>query len=387
MARTWTKVVSLGGAVALYYSSTHDVYSEPLRYFIRSLDGESAHRFGLAVAKLGIVRPGGWFVKQDRPILRTSFCGLDLTSPIGLAAGFDKDAEAVKGLFKMGFAAVEVGSVTPEPQPGNPRPRVFRLEEDNAIINRYGFNSAGMKKMKHNLLRYDFGGRSAASMGVLGINIGKNKTTSENDAALDYVMVVEELGELADYLVVNVSSPNTPGLRDLQGKEKLRALLVPILNARNSLMYKPPIFLKIAPDLSEKDKKDIADVALELHLDGLIITNTTLTRPDSLVSDHRVETGGLSGRPLRDLSTAVLFDMYHLTMGRLPLIGVGGVESGKDAYEKIRAGASFVQLYSALVFEGPWVVQRIKNELSALLEHDGYTSVADAVGAAHTVKK
>lgn len=386
MATRWIRFFAVGSAVAVGYCSVCDVYAGPLRHVITSLDGENAHRLGLAVARLGIIRSGGWFGSKDSPVLRTNLCGLDLASPVGLAAGFDKDAVAVKGLFTMGFAAVEVGSVTPEPQPGNPRPRVFRLEEDRAIINRYGFNSAGVDKMKRNLIHYDFGGRSADAMGVVGVNVGKNRNTPEKDSVADYVMAVRELGDLADYLVVNVSSPNTPGLRDLQGKEKLRALLVPVLAARDNLVYKPPVFLKIAPDLTGQDKQDIADVALDLDLDGLIISNTTLARPEGLVSENHVEHGGLSGKPLRELSTAVLYDMYQLTGGRLPLIGVGGVESGEDAYEKIKAGASFVQLYSALVFDGPWVIKRIKDELAALLERDGYSCVSEAVGAAHRLR-
>jgi dihydroorotate dehydrogenase len=363
-----------------------DVYVGPLGSVIRGLDGEQAHLLGLAVARLGIVRPGGPFAPPDPPVLRTTLCGMDLPSPIGLAAGFDKDAVAVKGLFALGLSAVEIGSVTPKPQSGNARPRVFRLLEDRAIVNRYGFNSAGVEKVKQNLVAYNYGGRGALRTGAVGVNVGKNKETSEGDAVLDYTHAVKELGELADYLVINVSSPNTPGLRALQGKAQLRALLIPVLAARDSLVYKPPVLLKIAPDLSESDKTDAA-VALELGLDGLIVSNTTIDRPECLQSEHRDEKGGLSGRPLKEISTAVLRDMYHLTGGKITLIGVGGVESGQDAYDKIRAGANFVQLYSALVYDGPWLILRVKQELAALLERDGYSCVSEAVGADHRSTK
>jgi dihydroorotate dehydrogenase len=276
MARRIVQTVSLTAAAAVGYCATCDVYAGPIGAAIRKLDGETAHNLGLAVARLGIVRPGGLLSAPDSPRLRTHVWNMDLPSPIGLAAGFDKDAVAVKGLFALGFAAVEVGSVTPRPQPGNAKPRIFRLHEDRAIINRYGFNSAGVAAVKANLVRYDFGGRAAGWTGAVGVNVGKNKETPEADAVHDYALAVRELGELADYLVINVSSPNTPGLRALQGKAQLRALLGPVLAARDELVYRPPILLKIAPDLSEADKADIAEVALELRLDGLIVSNTTV---------------------------------------------------------------------------------------------------------------
>jgi dihydroorotate dehydrogenase len=383
MAKRLLQTATLTTGAAVGYCTTCDVYAGPLGHAIRRLDGETAHKLGIAVARLGLIRPGGLFVAPDSPRLRTNAWHLDLPSPIGLAAGFDKDAVAVKGLFALGFAAVEIGSVTPRPQPGNAKPRVFRLLEDRAIVNRYGFNSAGVAAVKRNLMKYDYGGRSAGWTGAVGVNVGKNKDTSEEDAAADYALAVRELGEHADYLVINVSSPNTPGLRALQGKAQLRALLGPVLAARDDLVFRAPVLLKIAPDLSETDKADIAEVALELGLDGLIVSNTTVERPDNLRSEHAGEKGGLSGRPLREMSTQVLADMYRLTGGRIMLVGVGGVESGQDAYDKIRAGASFVQLYSALVYDGPWLVHHVKRELAALLERDGYDCVADAVGADH----
>jgi dihydroorotate dehydrogenase len=380
MARRLIHILSLSTAAAAGYCATCDIYAGPVGALIRKLDGEAAHRLGLTIARSGLIRPDGLFPPPERPVLRVSLWGVELPSPIGLAAGFDKDAVAVKGLLSMGFAAVEIGSVTPQPQPGNSKPRVFRLEEDRGVINRYGFNSAGLDVVKRNLVRYDYGGKHASWIGIVGVNLGKNKATSEEDAVNDYVAGMRQLGDLADYVVINVSSPNTPGLRALQGLEHLRAVLVPVLAARNALVYKPPVLVKIAPDLTESEKADIAKLALELHLDGIVVSNTTIARPACLMSEHRGEAGGLSGRPLKDMSTAVLGDMYRLTGGKIPLIGVGGVENGQDAYDKIRAGASFVQLYTALVFDGPWLVPRVKRELADLLERDGFSCVADAVG-------
>jgi dihydroorotate dehydrogenase len=383
MALRIVRILGLSATATAGYLSTCDLYAGPVGAAIRQLDGESAHRLGVAVARWGIIRPGGLSPPPDRPVLRVSLFGIDLPSPIGLAAGFDKDAVAVKGLLTMGFSAVEIGSVTPRAQPGNAKPRVFRLEQDRAIINRYGFNSAGVPAVKENLVKHDYGGQHAAWIGIVGVNLGKNKNTSEAEAVNDYVYGMRELGDLADYVVINVSSPNTPGLRALQGIEQLRALLIPVLAARDALVYKPPVLVKIAPDLTESEKADIAKVALELRLDGIIVSNTTVARPDSLTGGHRDEKGGLSGRPLKDMSTAVLADMYRLTDGKISLIGVGGVENGRDAYEKIRAGASFVQLYTAFVFEGPWLLPRLKQQLADLLESDGFSCVADAVGADH----
>lgn len=305
--------------------------------------------------------------------------------PIGLAAGFDKHGEAVKGLFRIGFSFLEVGSVTPEPQPGNPRPRVFRLEEDRGVINRYGFNSHGMKAVYDRLYRFDLGGANQHKYGVLGVNLGKNKNTPEEKASQDYVKGLQTFGDLAEYIVINVSSPNTPGLRRLQARDTLRNLLTPIMEERDKLMYRPPIVLKIAPDLSLSELEDICTIAKELEIDGLIVSNTTVDKT-ALTSPNRDEKGGVSGRPLRDKSTRVVHHVYRLTNGSIPIIGVGGVECGLDAYEKIRAGASLIQIYTALTYHGPWVVRRIKDELALLLKRDGFKSVRDAVGAAHRVQ-
>ncbi|NXT80826.1 PYRD dehydrogenase, partial [Zapornia atra] len=310
--------------------------------------------------------------------------GRRFRNPVGLAAGFDKQGEAVDGLYRMGFGFVEVGTVTPQPQEGNPRPRVFRLEEDEAVVNRFGFNSHGHAAVGRRLrARQETQLRLTAAGMPLGVNLGKNKSSA--DAAADYVAGVRALGPLADYLVVNVSSPNTPGLRDLQGKAELWDLLTKVLAERDALPgeRRPAVLVKIAPDLTPQDRRDIASVVCELGVDGLIVSNTTVSRPGSLRSARRSEPGGLSGKPLRELSTQTIREMYSLTQGRVPIIGVGGVSSGHDALEKIRAGASLVQIYTALVYRGPPVVGAVKRELEELLREQGFQSVMEAVGADH----
>jgi len=318
--------------------------------------------------------------QQKRPdpgVLQTHLWGHVVDNPIGLAAGFDKDGEAIGNLLSMGFGSVEVGSITPKPQPGNPRPRVFRLEEDRAVINRYGFNSCGHDAA---VARLSLAAKTIPAGRLLGINLGKNKTSE--DAAADYCAGVRSLGPFAGYLVINVSSPNTPGLRNLQGREELSHLLREVRKEVDNLPHpQPPLVLKMSPDVDKSECADIAEVALKARVDGIIVSNTTISRPESLKSKLKDEIGGLSGAPLMSRSTAVLQEMYKLTEGKITLIGVGGIDSGADAYEKIRAGASAVQLYTSLVYEGPTLVARIKRELAELLEKDGYVSVQDAVGA------
>jgi dihydroorotate dehydrogenase len=306
----------------------------------------------------------------DDAILATRLFGRDLPNPIGLAAGFDKHAECADAMLRLGFGFVEIGSVTPRPQPGNPAPRVFRLAEDEAVINRYGFNSDGLDAVARRLA-------ARARRGLVGVNLGKNKETE--DAGADYAAGARALAPLADYLVVNVSSPNTPGLRALQSRGSLEDLLRRVRAALPSPA--PPLALKVAPDLAEADRDDIADVALASGLDAVIVSNTTIARPAGLRSAAARETGGLSGRPLFAPSTALLREMALRLRGRVALIGVGGIASGADAYAKIRAGAAAVQLYTALVYRGPRLVAGIKRELAALLRRDGFASVADAVGA------
>jgi dihydroorotate dehydrogenase len=338
---------------------------------LRLLPAETAHRASL---RLLAAAPRAWLCAggADDPILASRLFGLDFPNPLGLAAGYDKNAEAFGPALALGFGFVEIGSVTPRPQPGNPRPRLFRLGEDRAVINRMGFNNDGLDAIAARLARRQ-------GHGIVGANLGKNKDSA--DAAADYVAGVRALGPLADYLVINVSSPNTPGLRALQGREPLAALIAAVRAARNG--NRPPVLLKIAPDLTESDKQDIAEVALSSGLDGLIVSNTTIARPDSLRSAAKGEAGGLSGRPLFAPSTALLADMYRLTKGKLPLIGVGGIASAEDAYAKIRAGASLLQIYTALVYEGAGLIGRIKAGLARKLRADGFTSLAQAVGADH----
>lgn len=355
--------------------------------------------------------------------------------PIGLAAGFDKNGTAISGLFEMGFSFVEIGSVTPQPQDGNAKPRSFRLVEDKGVINRFGFNSLGADVVKGLLQEYrsEFGGRGsellsnddtndkknkiedhkedntpasaiimiankvswaigwawhrimmtasspASNQGILGVNLGKNKTS--NDEIGDYTTGIRKLGPYADYLVINVSSPNTPGLRSLQQREPLYNLLTSTLKARDEYAPHAPLYVKIAPDLTTAEMEDVAAVLLETGIDGMIVSNTTNTRPESLLSRNKHEVGGLSGAPIKNRSTECIRTMYRLTNGTIPIIGVGGVGSGRDAYDKIKAGASLIQVYSMMVYEGPGVISRIRKELADILVDNGYKSVEEAVGA------
>ncbi len=333
---------------------------------VRALDPERAHL--LAIQALRICRPL-LRPSEDDPILATRLWGRDFPNPIGIAAGFDKHAEVPDALRALGFGFVEIGSVTPRPQQGNPRPRVFRLSEDDAVINRYGFNSDGIDVVAKRLA-------ARTRQGVLGVNLGKNKETA--DAADDYVQGVAALARFACYVVINVSSPNTPGLRALQGRAALDGLVARVQAAMP--VPAPPLLVKIAPDLTAEDLADIAEVAQVRALDGIIVSNTTLSRPETLRGAARSEAGGLSGRPLFERSTAMLREMRRLTAARIPLIGVGGIASGEDAYAKLRAGASLVQLYTALTFQGPGLIGRIKRDLAARLRRDGFARVADCVG-------
>ncbi|KAG2490205.1 hypothetical protein HYH03_011332 [Edaphochlamys debaryana] len=352
---------------------------------VRRLDPELTHNIAVQACARGLMPV------DDRPdplSLSTEVFGLRFSNPVGLAAGFDKHAEAMQGLMGLGFGFVEIGSVTPQPQPGNPTPRVFRIPEARAIINRYGFNSLGADAVASNLEAFEQAAANSAGVkrGLLGVNLGKNKTSE--DAAADYCEGLTKLGRFADYLVVNVSSPNTPGLRSLQGRNELKALVRKVQATRDSMAWgprgAPPLLVKVAPDLSEDDKQDIAEVALGCKIDGLIVSNTTVSRPAEVSSNPvSTEAGGLSGAPLFPLATAALSDMYRLTQGRIPIVGAGGVSSGEDAYKKIRAGASLVQLYTAFAYGGPELVPAVKRDLAACLARDGFKSVREAVGADH----
>jgi dihydroorotate dehydrogenase len=331
------------------------------------LDAEAAHGLALRALKTGLL-PGD--SRADPPSLAVRIWGRSLANPIGLAAGFDKNAEVADAMLRLGFGLVEIGSVTPRPQDGNPRPRLFRLSEDRGVINRMGFPGQGLEAARARLA-------SRARRGFVGVNVGANKDST--DRAADYVVGCVALAPYADYLVCNVSSPNTPGLRNLQGRAELAGLLKRVQDA---IAAKPvPLVVKIAPDATDDDLDDIVAVCRELRLDGIIVGNTTLSRPPSLRSPRRNEAGGLSGGPLMALSTEVLRRTAKRVENQFPLIGCGGVGCGADAYAKIRAGATLVQLYSAMVSEGPPLVRRIKDELAALLARDGFASVTDAVGA------
>lgn len=358
-----------------------DVYGL-IRPLVFTLPAETAHRLTINILKARLW-PAQWTTmgtggNNAVPRLETSLFGLQFQNPVGLAAGFDKDGEVADQMLRLGFGFAEVGTVTPRPQPGNARPRLFRLKEDRAVINRFGFNNRGAGALAGRLKARD------RSSGVVGANIGANKDSA--DPVADYVTGLKRLYGLADYFTVNVSSPNTPGLRGLQDRDALDGLLSALMSARAACHgdrpgSPTPLLLKIAPDLTDAEQVAIAEVVLERRVDGLIVSNTTISRPESLISPHRGETGGLSGAPLFDLSTAVLARMYRLTNGQIPLVGVGGIGSGADAYAKIRAGASLVQIYSALVYEGPGLVSRICKDLARRLAADGFRHVQDAVGA------
>ncbi|HYC74351.1 quinone-dependent dihydroorotate dehydrogenase [Brevundimonas sp.] len=334
---------------------------------LRSLDPETAHRLAIQVLRVTPLPAP----RADDPVLATTVAGLRLTNPVGLAAGLDKNGEALRGLSRLGFGFVECGSVTPRPQPGNPRPRLFRLSEDRAVINRMGFNNDGLEAFAARLARRPGGA-------VIGANLGANKETE--DKAADYVAGLRRLKGLADYVTVNVSSPNTPGLRDLQGRAALDDLLGRLAEARGG--DPTPVFLKIAPDLGGAEIGLIVEAALDHGIDALIVANTTLDRPETLRSQDRNESGGLSGAPLKARARAALKAAAEAAAGRLPLIAVGGIDSGAEAYDRLRAGASAVQIYSALVFEGPGLVGRIKHELADRLKSDGFSTAAEATAAA-----
>jgi dihydroorotate dehydrogenase len=342
---------------------------------LRRLPPNMAHTAAIKLLRYGLLPSSP---AHDDAILANRLWGIDFANPIGMAAGFDKDAQATDGLLGLGFGFAEAGTVTPLPQAGNPRPNLFRLEEDAALINRLGFPSSGLTAFVANLARC-----RERRTGVIGANIGIN--TGTEDPVRDIVTGVRALAPLADYLVINVSCPNTPGLCQWQTADRLAEITGAALAVREEAAggRRPPVLIKIAPDLSDTDLVAVAEVSLKSGVDGLIATNTTVARPASLRSARASESGGLSGPPLFAASTEALSQLYRLTGGRLPLIGCGGVSSGADAYAKIRAGASLVQLYTALVYGGPGLVGEIKQSLAAHLRADGFQRLSDAVGADH----
>ncbi len=331
------------------------------------LDAERAHRMTIGGLKAVPVGPA----PKNDPVLATNVAGLTFPNPIGMAPGFDKNGEVPDALIRLGFGYAEVGTLTPLPQAGNPRPRVFRLIEDKAVINRLGFNNQGQEKAIPRLKRM----KARIGKGVLGINIGANKDSEDRIA--DYVIGVKNMAPLADYLTVNISSPNTPGLRALQDKGALEDLLSAVMEARGNDTV--PVFLKVAPDLEPADVDDIVDVVSHQNLDAIIVSNTTITR-DKLKSRNQKETGGLSGAPLKDMALQRLKDFRKASDSNIPLIGVGGISTAENAYERIRAGASLIQLYTGMIYEGPSIARCMASDLAKLLKRDGFASVSDAVG-------
>jgi dihydroorotate dehydrogenase len=330
-------------------------------------DPEKAHHLAIKALNAGLTpKPGPY----TSPRIAQNFAGLELPNPVGLAAVFDKNAQVIAPLLRTGFGFIEVGAATPKAQEGNRKPRLFRLNEDQASINRFGFNNEGMQVIAQRL-------SERPSEGIVGLNLGANKDSSHR--AIDFVKVLETCGDYIDFATVNVSSPNTEKLRDLQGEKALTALLSGVIETRNSLEHQIPIFLKIAPDLTNEEIAQIAQVARHTRIDAVIATNTTLDR-EGLRSEHRKEKGGLAGKPLFEKSTRVLAKLAHELEGNIPLIGVGGISSAEDAFEKIRAGASAIQLYTALVFQGFSLANDIAKGLDKLLEDNGFDHISQAVG-------
>jgi dihydroorotate dehydrogenase len=420
-----THLPSQGRASETYHRLVDNTMTPILRQY---LSPETAHDIALLCARIGlapIYRPNA---REQEFNLSTTVCNIKFPNPIGLAAGFDKDGSAIVGIQNMGFGFVEIGSVTPLPQPGNPKPRMFRLLQDNAIINRYGFNSKGLDTVQKNLdvyrkpldetlsdsadeessktqplkrflqmLRtiskyYTFLHKTFFPLHfytpstIVGVNLGKNKNSQISEID-DYCHGIRTLGKYADYIVINISSPNTPGLRDLQESSKLHSLIVACTRERNKLKHRIPILIKLAPDLSNDDLQDIGKTLMtggSPIVDGLIICNTTNQRPGNLLdSNVKDESGGLSGEPLKNRSTECIKILYASTEGKIPIIGVGGISSAQDVLEKLKAGASLVQIYSVLVYEGPGVVTRLRHDLAALLQQGGFRSVQDVVGYDH----
>lgn len=349
-------------------------YYSFIRPFLFLFPPETMHHLAIFILRKGYLpsQETGHF-----PRLSQQLFGKNFFHPLGLAAGFDKNGEGITSLTRQGLSFIEIGTVTPEPQPGNPKPRIFRLTEDQAIINRLGFNNKGASYVLEHLKK------CPPHHCIMGINIGKNKTTE--DPLEDYLTLLDLFYGHSDYITINISSPNTPGLRQLQEKASLATLLSALTERKRLLAASHPLtiplFLKIAPDLSPQAQEDIAETLVSYPVDGLIISNTTLDRPATLRSHRAKETGGLSGKPLFSRSTEVLRHMYYLTQGKIPLIGVGGITSAEDAYQKILAGASLIQIYSAFIYQGFTIIPHIIKGLDTLLEKDGFRSIKDAIGA------
>ena len=341
-----------------------------LRPFLFKLDPETTHDLAIKSLKFNYL-PRKMFEVEDEQILNIELLGKNFPNPIGLAAGFDKSGEVYNSLLKFGFGFIEIGTVTPLKQFGNPKPRIFRLEDDSALINRLGFNNDGIEIIKNRI-------KSEKKKGVVGINIGPNKNTK--DQKNDFCIGLKNFFDIADYITVNISSPNTEGLRDFHDQEKLEDLLLALNKIKSENKINIPLLLKISPDIKDNQISEIADTAIINDISGIILTNTTNSNKDKLISDFKIEEGGLSGEPLQQISTNMIKKFYKQLNGKIPIIGVGGVNSGKSAYEKIIAGASLLQLYTGLVYKGPSIVKNIKKELIQILKVEGLNNIKDAIG-------
>ena len=341
-----------------------------LRPFLFKLDPETTHDLAIKSLKFNYL-PRKMFEVEDEQILNIELLGKNFPNPIGLAAGFDKSGEVYNSLLKFGFGFIEIGTVTPLKQFGNPKPRIFRLEDDSALINRLGFNNDGIEIIKNRI-------KSEKKKGVVGINIGPNKNTK--DQKNDFCIGLKNFFDIADYITVNISSPNTEGLRDFHDREKLEDLLLALNKIKSENKINIPLLLKISPDIKDNHISEIADTAIKNDISGIILTNTTNSNKDKLISDFKKEEGGLSGEPLQQISTNMIKKFYKQLNGKIPIIGVGGVNSGKSAYEKIIAGASLLQLYTGLVYKGPSIVKNIKKELIQILKVEGLNNIKDAIG-------
>ena len=341
-----------------------------LRPFLFKLDPETTHDLAIKSLKFNYL-PRKMFEVEDEQILNIELLGKNFPNPIGLAAGFDKSGEVYNSLLKFGFGFVEIGTVTPLKQFGNPKPRIFRLEDDSALINRLGFNNDGIEIIKNRI-------KSEKKKGVVGINIGPNKNTK--DQKNDFCIGLKNFFDIADYITVNISSPNTEGLRDFHDRGKLEDLLLALNKIKSENKINIPLLLKISPDIKDNHISEIADTAIKNDISGIILTNTTNSNKDNLISDFKKEEGGLSGEPLQQISTNMIKKFYKQLNGKIPIIGVGGVNSGKSAYEKIIAGASLLQLYTGLVYKGPSIVKNIKKELIQILKVEGLNNIKDAIG-------
>ena len=341
-----------------------------LRPFLFNLDPEVAHDLAIKSLKFNFI-PAKLFEVKDEQMLNIELLGKKFPNPIGLAAGFDKSAEAYNSLLRLGFGFVEIGTVTPLKQLGNPKPRIFRLEDDRALINRLGFNNDGAELIKNRI-------KSEEKKGILGINIGPNKNTK--DQKNDFCVCLKNFFNVADYITINISSPNTAGLRDFHDKEKLKNLLLSLNKIKKEKKTDIPLLLKVSPDIKDNYISEIAEIAIKNDISGVVLTNTTEGNRNDLINNNKKEEGGLSGEPLQELSTNMIKKFYKKLNGKIPIIGVGGVNSGKSAYEKIMAGASLLQLYTGFVYKGPLLVRDIKKELIQILKIEGIKNIKDLIG-------